>query len=229
MGIATPVQERNNTGTPWEIFYARENLDKVPRYPVDHVVRFVSRRLVRSWNRRRPKRVLDLGCGGGRHLVMLKREGFDVVGIDGARRSLRRCIRTERSPGRLAVGTFLDVPLKSDAFDAVICYGVLYYGRPEETAAGIMEIRRLLKPGGWAFFSLRGTDDSRYGRGRELAPHCFLMNSNETGEEGMSVTFVDAAAVDALTAGFRQRFIGYAKVGSAPGRTDSDWLVEGRK
>lgn len=250
---------------------------KVPRYPVDHVVRFVYRHLNVVPRRRRRLRILDLGCGGGRHASMFANEGFDVVGMDHAfnsakqtarllggrtRRAIRPSVagdrgseygmcpscRTRRAMrpswppsteastavrpsrrGRIVVASFLGVPFDSNTFDAVVSYGVLCYGLPEDTAAGISEIRRVLKPGGWAFFTLRGTDDSRYGRGREIAPHCFVMDSNETNEGGMTLTFVDAAAIDALTSEFSRRFVGYAKVNSLPGRTDSDWLVEVQK
>ena len=72
-------------------------------------------------------RVLDLGCGPGRHALALKECGIDVVGLDRSRellevaRSLGATDHT-RGPlaGRLVRGDFRLLPFEAGAFDAVL-------------------------------------------------------------------------------------------------------------
>ncbi len=102
-------------------------------------------------------RVLDLGCGEGRHVHGLHvLGGLNVIGVDRDEPSLQKAREglatlPPRAPGDsartvLAAGdaTALDFPDK--AFDAVICSEVLEH-LPDFNAA-LAEMARVLKPGG---------------------------------------------------------------------------------
>src|SRR5262249_54424317 len=72
------------------------------------------------------QRILDVGCGPGRHALALAARGFEVVGVDIAQRFVE--IATERTPGG-AKATFMrmdarDMPFRTE-FDAAIslCQG----------------------------------------------------------------------------------------------------------
>ncbi|MDE2589481.1 MAG: class I SAM-dependent methyltransferase, partial [Patescibacteria group bacterium] len=57
-------------------------------YPGEAVVKFSARYLkrrtgIKTWQKKRNvKRVLDAGCGNGRHVIFFSEQGFDVYGID---------------------------------------------------------------------------------------------------------------------------------------------------
>ncbi len=92
-------------------------------------------------------RVIDVGCGDGRHIVEAARRGCFAVGLDYDADELRRA-RT-RSGGQrvdLVVGDASRLPFRDAVFDAVICTETLEH-LPDDTGA-MREIARLLRPGG---------------------------------------------------------------------------------
>lgn len=106
--------------------------------------------LAGSWQ---GKRVLDLGCGGGFMAEALAREGARVVGVDPAEAALESARGHARATGleidyRAGVGEA--IPLDDAAVDAVVCVDVLEHVADLE--AVLVEIRRVLRPGGLFFF-----------------------------------------------------------------------------
>lgn len=100
------------------------------------------------------QRVLDLGCGEGRHAIHLMiADDVDVVGIDLSFDDVRTAQERARpfaaeSQGRLlfGVGNGLQLPFADDTFDVVICSEVLEH--IEDYAGVLAEIDRVLKPAG---------------------------------------------------------------------------------
>ena len=101
-------------------------------------------------------RVLDLGCGEGRHVISVYLEqAVDAVGVD---LSLADLVTTrekfdelvgEQIPGKsfgLSSANALALPFADNSFDKVICSEVLEH-IPDYRAA-LREIDRVLKPGG---------------------------------------------------------------------------------
>jgi SAM-dependent methyltransferase len=92
-------------------------------------------------------RVLDVGCGDGRHVAEAARRGCRAVGLDYDPSELARArARIGRHRVDLVVGDATRLPFRNGAFDAVICTETLEH-LPDDVAA-IREIARLLRPGG---------------------------------------------------------------------------------
>ncbi len=106
-------------------------------------------------------RVLDAGCGYGRNLVHLLREGCEVFALDadeagvGHVRALAAMLAPELPAENFRVGAIerMDFP---DAFaDVVICSSVLHFARDEQHfLAMVEELWRVLRPGGMLFCRL---------------------------------------------------------------------------
>lgn len=126
-------------------------------------------------------RVLDLGCGTGRHAVALARRGCHVTGVDISAGMLDEARRTAARYGVTA--TWIHSPAQAyvadGEFDAVysVCEGalcLLAQGEPFDRDLGVLRVlHRALKPGGrglvtvlngMRFLRAYQADDVRSGR-----------------------------------------------------------------
>ncbi len=98
-------------------------------------------------------RVLDAGCGTGRHIrEVLRSPGVDVIGIDSNRADLcsvrdafHSMTNDERGSCTVAMADVTNLPFNDSTFDIVFCSEVLEHIPDNETA--IRELVRVLKPG----------------------------------------------------------------------------------
>ncbi|MGJ7905886.1 class I SAM-dependent methyltransferase [Actinopolyspora sp. H202] len=90
-------------------------------------------------------RVLDLGCGAGRHAVPLTRDGFDVLGVD----SSPGAVEVARDRGATAtVGRADALPEGVGAFDTILRLGqnIGLLGGREQAARVLEELARVSTP-----------------------------------------------------------------------------------
>jgi ubiquinone/menaquinone biosynthesis C-methylase UbiE len=104
-------------------------------------------------------RVLDLGCGSGRHTVYLAEQGFDVYGLDISEEAIRNTKQQLGEKGLsadLVVGSiYAPLPYPDDFFDAVICIRVINHAEIGDIRRAISEIKRVLRVKGILFITAR--------------------------------------------------------------------------
>lgn len=137
----------------WEFAQAKH----IPREEGEHLAGSklleFDRQCVERWLTS-PCRVADLGCGTGRLAVPLAERGFEVVGVDLSRESLRVAEEQAAASGvslQLVEGNLCDLScLAAESFDAaLLMFATLGMVSGADNRAEVLrQARRLLKAGG---------------------------------------------------------------------------------
>jgi SAM-dependent methyltransferase len=106
-------------------------------------------------------RILDAGCGYGRNLVHLLREGAEIFAVDASPeavthvRALAAELAPQLPPTNFQVAAIEAMPLPDAFADVVLCNSVLHFARDEQHfLAMVSELWRVLRPGGLLFCRL---------------------------------------------------------------------------
>lgn len=97
------------------------------------------------------KKILDVGCGTGRHAIRMAEAGAEVTGIDFSDKMLE--VARKKAEGiqiRFVHADLRSIPL-DEVFDMVTCHLVLNH--VEDLVAAMREISRLTKAGGGVLIS----------------------------------------------------------------------------
>ena len=168
-----PIQRREE----WESSY--KNGDNFLFYPHEEVVRFVSKYIrkrigLESFQdiHESPQKikVLDLGCGVGRHVKYCAEMGLDVYGIDlssvaiefGKEWLSQSSISDVNA--RMIQGDIQNLPWSSDYFSIALSHGVLDSMPWETSRAACKELARSMVKGGLFYCDLVSGDSSSYFR-----------------------------------------------------------------
>lgn len=100
-----------------------------------------------------PRRILDVGCGAGRHLRALRASGLHAFGVDLSPVLLRDARASGLSVARADMRR---LPFRPASFDLVTCFFTSfgYFATTEEDLAVLAGFRDLARPGGFVFLDL---------------------------------------------------------------------------
>ncbi|HLY09517.1 MAG TPA: class I SAM-dependent methyltransferase [Planctomycetota bacterium] len=120
--------------------------------PTPHVVRWV-----RTLGPARGRTALDLGCGEGRHTILLAGRGYDVTALDLEPLALRKARTYMRKAGldaRFVAGDALDLRFPPASFDLVLDYGCFHHVVTRDWTRYRRGIARVLRPRGHLLLSV---------------------------------------------------------------------------
>jgi SAM-dependent methyltransferase len=133
-------------------------------------------------------RVLDAGCGFGRHCIVMAEMGIEPVGLDLSEELLLQ-VRFEkggeRLGGKMVRGDLRRLPFGDRAFDGLtLLFSSFGYFEDAENEAVMVELARVLRPGGLAFLDLMNPERVR----ATLVPRSERRQGGWTIEESRSLS-----------------------------------------
>lgn len=166
-------------------------------------------------------RILDAGCGSGKYTLPLLMRGYDVIGIDVSTKALGMARNSSTKHGLdtdFVAGNICNLPFADNAFDAVLCYGVLQHLLSKERELVISEFMRILVKGGLLFIEVFGKEDMRSG-GTEIEQDTFTRKS------GIIYHYFDKAELEGLLECFSVRISESRKEKRFKGRTYTRHMI----
>jgi cyclopropane fatty-acyl-phospholipid synthase-like methyltransferase len=136
----------------WETYFDEQFLDLYEPFLPEEETRREAGAVLEALGLPRASRILDLGCGWGRHAIELARAGMRVTGLDLSQPLLETARRRAAEAGVEVEWVRADMrklPYDAD-FDAVVSlFSSLGYFPTERAELGVLRgVRRALKPGG---------------------------------------------------------------------------------
>ncbi len=142
-------------------------------------------------------RILDAGCGSGRNLIYLLREGYEIFAVDQnsaaveQTRALAAALAPHLPPGNIRLEPLESTSFPDAFFDVVHCSAVLHFSRDEaHFNAMLNDLWRVLKPGGILFCRLASTIGM---------PHQHIEGRRYLAPSGVELYCVDEALLMYLT------------------------------
>ena len=135
-------------------------------------------------------KILDFGCGSGRHVIYFAKKGFEVYGFDASETAIKRAREVLKSENLFADLRVWDMtkplPYEDVFFDAVLVLRVMHHTYMDNIKRIVKEIDRVLKKDGYLFlqvpaFSHEETLEwkQKLGKPEELEPRTYLYSEGE--------------------------------------------------
>lgn len=155
------------------------NRDNFVFYPHEQVIRFVSKYIRKRIGLEEFKdivqgtpfpKVLDLGCGIGRHIIYCHEMGLDPYGIDLSSHAIDIARHWASGHGvsatesRILQGDIRHLPWPDGHFDFAVSHGVLDSMHFEIARDACREMQRVLKKGGLFYCDIISGNDSCHAR-----------------------------------------------------------------
>ncbi|TFG34498.1 class I SAM-dependent methyltransferase [Candidatus Thorarchaeota archaeon] len=115
-------------------------------------------KLIRLFQENKVRRILDLGCGTGRHLIYFARNGFDMYGFDSSKNAINlaeKWLQEEGLSANLQEHRMEEIfPYSDNFFDAVVSIQVIHHNLIRNILFTIREVERVLSSSGYIFVTV---------------------------------------------------------------------------
>jgi SAM-dependent methyltransferase len=162
--------------------------------------------LINRWKKLNSTRLLDLGCGVGRHSFLFASHGFNVSALDLSPDGIQKLNETAKANNfqiTAQVGDMIALPYAPDSFDCLIAYHTIYHQDDGGIKKVISEINRVLTPGAEAFISFNSQANSAFSdpQNTHLSKNTVIKNTGH--EAGIPHYYATKGDIDQLLTDFK--------------------------
>ncbi|MFA7239051.1 MAG: class I SAM-dependent methyltransferase [Sulfuricellaceae bacterium] len=176
----------------WDDSYKKK--DNFVFYPHEEVIRFVSKYIRKRIGLHEFRdvaadassaKILDFGCGIGRHVIFCHELGLSAYGIDLSQEAINVALQWTDEKGLreqkkvIVQGDVRHLPWDEGFFDFALSHGVLDSMHFDVAKQACAEVARVMKKGGLFYCDLVSGDDSSHAR--EFAEEEIVTTEHETG------------------------------------------------
>ena len=175
----------------WEKIHVSGAWDTQTDYPSSNQLAFIRHHVnLDANNNAQEFLLLDVGCGSGGSSIIFNQIGCIVHAIDISNSAIEAAKKKASQLGsdsiNFVVGNFKKLPYESNMFDAVFAQGSLYYGSSVDFRDAVLEIYRVLRPGGCVRIYTKSSNDVWAKKGISRGDESYLIDS-DTYENGLVV------------------------------------------
>ena len=179
------------------------------------------------------KNGIDIGCGAGRHALLMAEYGIDAYGIDSSAAGIE--FAKAQAQARGLTNAQFDCcqvqDITSDKkYDLIICWGVLHYLSEDAQLALRNWIKAHLADNGVFILTMRSIADSRYQPENKQTDNHYIVDyfKTETSTKQTLMQFWDQAGVEAFLADFKSIELGHRSIEPIGklGLKTSHWLIK---
>jgi len=156
----------------WEKYF---KTGKIKEEPDEAIVKIVP-----LMKKMKFEKILDLGCGGGRHLVYLAKKGFSIIGCDISSTALKKAqiwLDKEKIINYCLVKHNIPrLPFLDGYFDVVISVYAIEHSNLYNVKRTIDEVFRVLKKGGIFLTTIVSTKDYKFKIGKKIEKNTYLFH-----------------------------------------------------
>ena len=179
--------------TPWNWNNVESPFWKVPSEDVYY--------FLHHWKQNGLTKILDLGCGIGRHSILFANHGFSVTGFDLSKNGLEMLSKQSKEFNlhiKTVHGDIIAIPFNNDQFDSILAYHSVYHVDSSSMIKVINDMARILCNNGEVYLSMLSKTTYSF-----TAPECEVVDDNvrlKQEEEGSILPhfFVDYKDIVAL-------------------------------
>lgn len=174
------------------------------------------------------KCVLEIGCGIGKYLVLLKKLGFLTVGIDSSETAIKMTKKILKDNSDIKMENMFEYNIPYNKYDLIISIFAIHHGYKRQVEKAISRISEALMPGGKIFITLPDYESSKnwdtFKNNKDLGNGTFAPLSGP--EKGLPHSFYTKQEVEELFTNFTDIKIELDKQGKI---VHGNWIITGTK
>jgi SAM-dependent methyltransferase len=169
------------------------------------------------------KSVLDIGCGTGKYLVLLKKYGFAVSGIDSSESAVQMAKNALGGNADISCVDMFDFEFPENKFDLIFSISTIHHGTKDKVTKLINQIYEKLATGGKVFITLPDIESNKrwntFKSDKEIAPGTYAPQKGP--EKGLAHSFWSKQEIKELFSEFKDLKLELDPIGR--------WYITGRK